>query len=110
MRFLYAILFFLVVFNFSGIPDVLTTVLNDAKTYCAFADDSDEEERSEKNKEDSKEKEEKEKEKEDSKESLLCEDQLLCAMGLGHDLSMRNRLLLEEGFIPEDHCPPPEFI
>lgn len=108
MRILYAVLFFLVILNFSGIPDVLSGIFADSKSFCELVDDSSEEERSEKNKEDSKEKEGRE--KEDTKESLMYEDLLLCAMGLGHDLSMRNRLLLESGFIPEDHCPPPEFI
>ncbi|HTF04806.1 MAG TPA: hypothetical protein VK826_12310 [Bacteroidia bacterium] len=106
MRSFYTILFFLTLFNFSGIPEILPGIFGEDYVLCSLMDE-------ESGKETGKEKEdntEKEKEKEDVKESMLAYEYLFAGLGQGLDLAMRNRLLNEPGYVPEDHSPPPEFV
>jgi flagellar biosynthesis component FlhA len=106
VRYFYTILFFLTLFNFSGIPEILPEILGEDFAFCSVVDEESGKEK-EKEKEDNK---EKEKEKEDVKESMLACEYLFNGMGQGLDLASRNRLLNETGYVPEDHSPPPEFI
>lgn len=103
MRYLYAILFFLTLINFSGLPELLSAVVGDERAYCSLIEEeSEKEDQQEKGKEDSKE------EKEDVKESLLAHHYLLEALGTGESLLAHNRRLIESGYVAEDHSPPPE--
>lgn len=103
MRHFAVSLFFLVTLTFSGLPELFSCWLDDESTYASMCDDGDGEE-----KEDSKEKEEKD-EKETSKESLLAEDIFLAGLHSGPSLEIRNGILRDSGYYPEDHTPPPEL-
>jgi hypothetical protein len=103
MRYLAVSLFFLITLNFSGLPELFSGLLENGSTYATFQDDADSKE-----KEDTKEKEEKN-EKEDVKESLLAEDVFLAGLHSGPSLEIRNGILRDSGYYPEDHYPPPEL-
>jgi hypothetical protein len=105
VRHFYTILFFLTLFNFSGIPEILPEIFGEDFACCSIMDEGSGKE-AEQEKEDNK---EKEKEKEDLKESMLACAYFIAETGKGLDLARRNSLLNEPGYVPEDHSPPPEF-
>jgi hypothetical protein len=103
MRYLYAILFLLTLINFSGLPELLSAVMGESRTYCSLIEEeSGNEDQQEKGKEDNKE------EKEDVKESLLAHHYLLHVSGTGENILAHNRRLLECSYVAKDHSPPPE--
>ena len=107
MRHFYAILFFLTVINFSGLPELLAAVIGEEHThFSVLEEESGKEDQQEKSKEDNK--EENQEEKEDVKESLLAHRYLLHALGTGESILAHNRRLMESGYATEDHSPPPE--
>jgi hypothetical protein len=99
MRFLSALLFFFILVNFSGIPDVIAGLTDQSCAYVDLNDDADSKE-----KEDRKEKEE----KEDIKESVLAGHLSFHTLHTGVSLETHNGILLDSGYYPEDHSPPPE--
>lgn len=99
MRFLSAILFFFILLNFSGVSDLIAGLADRNCSYVEMNDDAD-------SQEDSKEKEEKE--KEDVKESILAHHIFFRVLHTGVSLENHNGILLDSGYFPEDHCPPPE--
>lgn len=102
MRIHFGILFFLTLFNFSGIPEILPELIGDDHAHCTLVDgDCSKEDQSEK--EDSK-------EKEDGKESVLSSPTSMDMALTGLNLYARTCVLNEPGHLPEDHSPPPEFI
>lgn len=103
MRYLAVGLFFLVTLTFCGVPELLSGLLEDASAYASLKDDLDSKE-----KEDTNEKEEKN-ENETAKESLLAEDVFLAGLHSGPSLEIRNGILRDSGYYPEDHYPPPEL-
>lgn len=99
MRFLSAALFFLILLNFSGVPDLIAGFSDCDCGYVDMNDDAD-----------SKEKEDtKEKEKEDVKESVLADHLCFHQLHSGISIEIRNGILLDSGYYPEDHSPPPEL-
>jgi len=102
MRILSASLFFLILLNFSGVPELLAGVIDQEQSFLAIEDDTDNKE-----KEDSKEKEEKG--KEDLKETILAEDIFFTSLRSGPSLETMNGILRDSGYYPEDHFPPPEL-
>lgn len=103
MRYLYAALFFLTLINFSGLPDLIAGIMGDEYAICSIIDEQAKEDPEEKGKEDTK-------EKEDLKEAMLTTDCLPGTPIHAIHLSSRNLQMGDSGFVPEDHCPPPEFI
>lgn len=95
----------LTLFNFSGVPEVLSSLFENDSDRYAYCEEEEEE-----GKEDNKEKEEKEKEKEDIKESLLSDNISFYSALSGRALEIQNRVLRDSGYYPEDHCPPPELV
>lgn len=107
MRILSTLLVMLTLINFSGIPEFLIGALGEDYSLCSYMDEeSSKEDQQEKNKEERK---EKEKEKEDALESLLIPGYILNGICQGSDLARYNRIIMESGFVPEDHSPPPEL-
>lgn len=101
MRMLAALLSLFLVVCFSGVPDVISGLLDSETKVFAMNDESDSQE-----KEDSTEKEEKE--KEDVKESVIAGNISIATLNSGRALEAQNRILLEGGYLTEDHSPPPE--
>jgi hypothetical protein len=102
MRFVMIFMALFVALTFSGVSELSSGILDDESSYTSLQDDNDSGE-----KEDSKENEEKD-EKEDVKESLLPEDVFFAGLHYGPSLEIRNGILLDSGYYPEDHSPPPE--
>lgn len=103
MRYFAVSLFFFVTLTFSGLPELFSGLMDDESVYASMFDDGDGEE-----KEDTKEKEEKDG-NETSKETLLAEDIFLAGLHSGPSLEIRNGILRDSGYYPEDHYPPPEL-
>lgn len=103
MRLAVACIGFILLSYFSGIPQLLSGLLDAHNSYSLVQDSSDDV-----NKDDSKEKEEKE--KEDAKESFSSPFAFIYYHNTGRALETLPFTLRESGYYPEDHCPPPEFI
>lgn len=102
MRYLSTLLFFLILINFSGLPELCAGMLDNAQAIVAMEDESENKE-----KEDSNEKEEKC--KEDIKESILAQDVFCAGHHSGPSIETMNGILRDSGYYPEDHSPPPEL-
>jgi hypothetical protein len=99
MRIFSILIFFLVLVNFTGIPELVSGLCDDNSALTAQQDEMDGKE-SEVNKN--------EKEKDDLKDGILSENIFCCVINAGPSLEIHNGILRDSGFYPEDHFPPPE--
>ena len=103
MRILSAIFFIVVLFNFSGVPELLMGILDKNAAYELAMENTDC-----KQKEDAKEKEEKG--KEELKDTVLAESFFLSGLTPVIVFETTHRLLPESCFCPDNQSPPPEFV